>query len=105
MDHNTDVQKFIVLLTDGEDNHFSDAHAHRQQGCTAAKDEGIIIFTIAALHPRHVGDRLARELRECSSQDEEPDGTYFFVNNGDPDALRKAFSNIGRQMIRIRRTY
>ena len=105
MDHNTDVQKFIVLLTDGEDNHFSDAHAHRQQGCTAAKDEGIIIFTIAAMHPRHVGDRLARELRECSSQDEEPDGTYFFVNNGDPDALRKAFSNIGRQMVRIRRTY
>lgn len=105
MDHDTDVQKVIVLLTDGEDNHLSNAYEHRRQGCTAAKDEGIMIFTIAAMHPQHVGNHLASELRECSSQDEDPDGTYVFVNNADPDALREAFADIGRQIVRVRRTY
>ena len=75
------------------------------KACTAAKDEGIMIFTIAAMHPRHVGNHLANDLRECSSQDEDPDGTYVFVNNADPDALREAFADIGRQIVRVRRTY
>ena len=105
MDPSTGVQKVIVLLTDGEDNHFSDAGAHRQEGCTAAKNEGVIIFTIAAMHPSHLGNRLANDLRRCSSQDDDPDGTYFFVNNADPDALREAFADIGTQMISLRRTH
>ena len=105
MDERTDVQKVIVLLTDGEDNHLSDAETHRQQGCTAAKNEGIIIFTVAAMHPRHVGNTLAGALERCSSQANDPDGTYYFVNNADPDALEGAFAEIGRQMISLRRTY
>lgn len=105
MDRSTGVQKVIVLLTDGEDNHFSNARAHRQQGCTAAKNEGIIIFTIAAMHPSNVGKRLADDLKSCSSQDDDPDGTYFFVNNADADALAEAFADIGTQMISLRRTH
>ncbi len=67
MDRTADVRKAIVLLTDGEDNHVSDAWRHRRTGCTAAKDAGITVFTIAAMHPNHVGTRLAEELRKCSS--------------------------------------
>lgn len=99
------IQKVIVLLTDGEDNHLSDAQDHRRQGCTAAKDDGILVFTIAAMHPSRVGDTLAQELQRCSSQADDPGGTYFFVNNATPDALRDAFADIGRQMITLRRTY
>ncbi len=105
MDEDTDVQKVIVLLTDGEDNHLPDAYAHRQEGCTAAKNAGITIFTVAAMAPQYVGHGEARELRQCSSQDDDPDGTYVFVNNADPDALRKAFADIGKQITGLRRTY
>lgn len=105
MDAASGVHKVIVLLTDGEDNHFSNARTHRQQGCTAAKNEGIIIFTIAAMSPSNVGGRLARELRRCSSQADDPDGTYVFINNSTPEELREAFSEIARQLVSLRRTY
>ena len=105
MDESTGVTKVIVLLTDGEDNYMNDYRTHRRQGCTAAKDEGITIFTIAAMAPRRVAGSLARELKECSSQADNPDGTYSFVNNATPGALKKAFADIGRQLITVRRTY
>lgn len=105
MDADTEVQKVLVLLTDGEDNHFTDARAHRQLGCTAAKGQGILIFTIAAMAPEHVGTELAQGLRNCSSQADDPDGTYVFVNNSTPDRLREAFSEIARQLVRLKRTY
>ena len=105
MDEKTGVQKVIVLLTDGEDNHLRGAGTHRLQGCTAAKNEGIIIFTIAAMDPSNVENWLADELRQCSSQADDPDGNYFFANNATPDALKQAFADIGRQMISLRRTY
>ncbi|MCY4440197.1 MAG: VWA domain-containing protein [Deltaproteobacteria bacterium] len=105
MDQDSGAQKVIVLLTDGEDNHLTDSQAHRRQGCTAAKNEGIIIFTIAAMNADDVGTELSRGLRECSSAADDPDGTYVFVNNADPDALRKAFADIGRQIASLRRMY
>lgn len=105
MDATSGVQKVIVLLTDGEDNHFSNARDHRQLGCTAAKNQGIIVFTIAAMAPRNVGTRMARDLRDCSSQADDPDGTYVFINNSTPEALRGAFSEIARQLVSLRRTY
>ena len=105
MDADTGVQKVIVLLTDGEDNHLRNSRVHRRQGCTAAKNQGITVFTIAAMHPSRVRGDLARELRACSSQNDDPDGTYFFANNATPDALREAFADIARQMIKLRRTY
>ena len=104
MDETTGVQKVLVLLTDGQDNSRNDAFRYRQEGCTAAKTAGIIVFTIAAMHADDVGTALANELRDCSSQTEDPDGTYVFVNNATPENLREAFSEIVRQMVRLRRT-
>ena len=105
MDEDTGVQKVIVLLTDGEDNHLPDARAHRRQGCTAAKNAGITIFTIAAMAPEHVRHGQARELSQCSSQADDLDGTYVFVNNADPEALKQAFADIGQQIASLRRMY
>ena len=104
MDRTTGVQKVLVLLTDGHDNARHDAFRHRQDGCTAAKNAGIIVFTIAAMHPNDVGKSFAEELRTCSSATEDPDGTYVFVNNSTPEILRDAFAGIVRQMIQLRRT-
>ena len=104
MDGTTGVQKVLVLLTDGQDNSRRGAFRHRQAGCTAAKNAGILVFTIAAMHPNQVGTSFADELRNCSSQTEDPDGTYVFVNNSTPDKLREAFADIVRQMIQLRRT-
>ena len=99
------VQKVIVLLTDGEDNHLDDASTHRQSGCAAAKDAGILVFTIAAMQPGEVGGEMARDLKACSSQADDPDGTYVFINNSTPAELRGAFSEIARQLVSLKRTY
>ena len=105
MDRTTGVQKVLVLLTDGQDNSRRDAFRHRQAGCTAAKNAGIIVFTIAAMHPDDVGTSFADELRTCSSETEDPEGTYVFVNNSTPEKLRKAFADIVKQMVQLRRTH
>ena len=105
MEADGEVQKIIVLLTDGQDNHYSNAFAHRQQGCTAAKAEGILVFTIAAMDPGRVSQSLARELATCSSQSDHPNGKFVFVNNATPEALGEAFAEIGRQIMRLRRTH
>ena len=99
------VQKVIVLLTDGEDNHYSDARAHRREGCRAAKGDGILIFTVAAMSPDNVSGRLEKDLEECSSQSDHPSGRYVFVNNATPAALGEAFAEIGRQLMSLRRIY
>ena len=105
MDRTNGVQKVLVLLTDGQDNSRRNAFRHRQAGCTAAKNAGVIVFTIAAMHPDNVGTSFAEELRTCSSATEDPDGTYVLVNNSTPERLREAFSDIVRQMVRLRRTH
>ena len=105
MDKSTGVQKVLVLLTDGEDNTYSAAYRHRADGCTAAKNAGIIVFTIAAMHPSEVGSSLANELKNCSSWTEDPDGTYVFVNNPTPEALKTAFTDIVKQVVQLRRTH
>lgn len=107
MDADGEVQKVIVLLTDGEDNYLGGGRArtHRQQGCTAAKNEGIIVFVITAMDPSNMGGDMARELKACSSQADDPDGTYHFLNNSTPEKLRGAFSEIARQLVSLKRTY
>ena len=105
MDAESGVQKVIVLLTDGEDNHLNDASTHRQEGCTTAKNQGITIFAVAAMNPANVRGELARELTACSSQADDPDRTYVFINNSTPAELRGTFSEIGRQLVSLRRTY
>ena len=104
MDPGAGVQKVLVLLTDGQDNSRNNAFRYRQEGCTAAKDAGIIVFTIAAMPRADVGNSLANELENCSSKTEDPDGTYVFVDNATPENLREAFAGIVRQMVQLRRT-
>lgn len=99
------MQKVLVVLTDGHDNSRHDAFRHRQAGCTAAKNAGIIVFTVAAMHPDDVGQSFAEELRNCSSAAEDPDGTYVFVNNPTPEKLQEAFADIVKQMVQLRRTH
>ena len=94
-----DAQKALVLLTDGDDNHVSEAAAHRRQACQAAKDDGITVFTIAAMDTK--GNRYSEfkeALKACASKPE-----YAFVNNATPDALAKAFQDIATHIMRIRR--
>ena len=111
MDADSGVQKVIVLLTDGEDNYRDvgdgggQSEAHRQVGCATAKSQGITIFTVAAMNPANIGSDLSRDLTACSSQADDPDGTYVFLNNSTPAELRGAFSEIGRQLVSLRRTY
>ena len=100
------VQKVIVLLTDGEDNHLDSAvtSQHLADACTAAKNDGIKIFAIAAMHPDNIGD-LETPLTNCSSQADDPNGNYVFINNATADDLEDAFRQIARQLVRFRRIY
>ena len=99
------VEKIIVLLTDGEDNRYSNAEAHRAKACSEAKAAGVKIFVIAAMDPSHVDDSLATSLEACSSQADDPDGTYVFLNNATPENLKNAFLDIGQQLLVMRRVH
>ena len=95
----TDVQKALVLLTDGEDNHIGESEAHRQHACQAAKDDGITVFTIAAMKTdgRGFAD-LKQALTQCASKPE-----YAFVNNATSEALENTFQQIAAHLARFRR--
>ena len=106
----TNLKKVLVLLTDGEDNHpnpsGSVTDASRSAACTAIKEAGVRLFTISAMDTSASGhDHLAAELQACSSQGDDPDGTYAFVNNATPENLAEAFRAIGRQLLVMRRVY
>lgn len=95
----TGVQKVLVLLTDGEDNHIGEAEAHRQHACQAAKDDGITVFTIAAMATAgRRFDALKQALKDCASKPE-----YAFVNNATSKALENTFQTIAAQLARFRR--
>ena len=99
------LKKVLVLLTDGEDNHPNTGgapDARRSAACTAIKDAGVQVFTIAAMRP---SGHLAGQLRACSSQSDDPAGTYAFVNNATREKLAQAFREIGRQLVVMRRVY
>ena len=113
------VQKALVLLTDGEDNYpdtagnvgadsFSEGQKviadRRNQACTAAKNAGIKVFTIAAMQESRVGE-LGDALKKCSSQADDPNGNYVFINNATSEDLEDAFRQIARQLVRFRRIY
>ena len=95
-----DVQKALVLLTDGGDNHILEhTSTHRPRACAAAKADGVTVFTIAAMDtstPRYTEFR--KELEDCASKPE-----YAFINNSTPEALEKAFQDIAAQLMRFRR--
>ena len=95
-------QKVLVLLTDGEDNNpdSTGAAERRDHACTAAKNNGIKVFTIAAMRPSQT---LESELEQCSSKADDPSGQYVFINNTTPEELQAAFREIARQLVRFRR--
>ena len=111
---NVDLRKAIVLLTDGVDNYCSvanpgcensDVGVPPQVACDVAKAAGSEIFVITAMTPERVPQDLADRLYACSSQSDNPDGTYVFVDNATPDALLAAFAEIADQLRTVRRVY
>lgn len=101
---NPGVRKVLVLLTDGEDDHYgaSVVKDHRAKACTAAKAAGIKVYTIATMNASKVGT-LSSDLTACSSQADDPDNTYAFVNNSSATVLQAAFQNIADQLVQYRR--
>ena len=108
------ARKVIVLLTDGEDSHCgignescadSPLGIDRSDACSLAKETGNEIFVVAAMHPRNVSGALGASLRACSSESENPDGTYAFLDNATPENLEDAFADIANQLITVWRVY
>ena len=75
---------------------------HRAKACTAAKAAGIRVYTIATMNASKVGT-LSSDLTACSSQADDPDNTYAFVNNSSATVLQDAFQNIADQLVQYRR--
>ena len=108
------ARKVIVLLTDGEDSHCgfgnescadSPLGIDRSDACSLAKAAGNEIFVVAAMRPNRVSGALGASLRACSSESENPDGTYAFLDNATPENLEAAFADIANQLITVRRVY
>ena len=85
---NEGLRKVIVLLTDGEDSYCGDAAVAcvesdvgigRSEACMFAKNAGSEIFVIAAMPPEDVSTALGESLRNCSSEADNPSGTYTFT--------------------------
>ena len=73
--------------------------------CSAVKKAGTEIFVVAAMAPAKVSGALKTSLEACSSQADNPDGTYVFINNATADVLEGAFADIAKQLQIIRRVY
>ena len=81
---NNDPSKFIVFMTDGDNNNSSSDTATKQT-CDNAKTNGIQIFTVAFQAPSG-GKAL---LQYCSS------GTDYYYSADNADELLDAFESIG----------
>ena len=108
------VRKVIVLLTDGHDSICGDDNfactdsaigISRTDACTLAKNAGIEIFVVAAMHPDQVSTDFGTSLTECSSESDDSDETYAFLNNATPESLQTAFESIANQLRVVRRTH
>ena len=108
------VTKAVVLLTDGVDNWPSEAveagnaawkgkgvAVDRQTACTAAKDDGVLIFVVAALK---ADSTFKQGLEDCSSKADDPKGEYVFADTQSASELRDAFVRIAEQLARVRKT-
>ena len=106
MDTDRGVLKIIVLLTDGADNVCgvndpeceSGPAVGRSQACEAAKADGIEIYVVAAMAPRHVSWNLGRALRDCATSPE-----HAYINNPDTNALLDAFRDIATKLVSLKR--
>ena len=108
------VRKVIVLLTDGHDNICGDDnHActdstigiSRTDACTQAKNAGIEIFVVAAMLPSGISTDFGTSLTECSSESDDSDLTYAFLNNATPESLQTAFESVANQLRVVRRVH
>ena len=108
------VRKVIVLLTDGEDTFCGHKNVtcadsrvgiSRTEACAEAKKAGTEIFVVAAMHPDKVSTELGESLTECSSESDDSEATYAFLNNATPESLLVAFENIANQLRVVRRTH
>ena len=106
------MRKAIVLLTDGEDTHCGPDNANcanstigvsRDEACSLAKAQGIEVFVIAAMPD--VSSAMAEQLRDCSSESEDSDGQYAFLNTASAESLEAAFADIATQLRSVRRVY
>ena len=111
---NANTRKAVVLLTDGEDNPCgfddpfcttNDVGILRTTACSVAKAAGTEIFVVAAMPPHRTAGTLADALRACSSEADNPEGTYVFLNNSDAESLEAAFTDIAQQLQTVRRVY
>ena len=108
------VRRVIVLFTDGIDTRcgpftfhrnctFWDVGLARSVACSAAKAEGTEIFVVAAI--RGMNNAIGRELRDCSSHDDDSDVQYTFLNIRTEDQIAEAFATIGLQLKTLRRIH
>ena len=113
-DNGKGVRKVIVLLTDGQDSICGDDNVacedsaigiSRSDACTQAKNAGIEIFVVAAMHPDNVSTDFGTSLTECSSQSDDSDLTYTFLNNATPENLQAAFVSVANQLRVVLRTH
>ena len=112
IDHGGDVRKAIVLLTDGDDTYCGRNNTNcansaigvsRDEACSLAKAQGIEVFVIAAMPD--VSSAMAEQLRDCSSEAEDSDGRYAFLNTASVESLEAAFADIAAQLASVRRVY
>ena len=108
------VRKVIVLLTDGEDSICGDDNLactdsavgiSRTDACTLAKNAGIEVFVVAAIHPDQVSTDFGKSLTECSSESDDSDDVYAFLNNATSESLQAAFESVANQLRVVRRTH
>ena len=108
------VRKVIILLTDGEDTFCGHKNVtcadsrvgiSRTEACAEAKEAGTEIFVVAAMHPDKVSTDLGTSLTACSSESDDSDETYAFLNNATPESLQTAFESIANQLRVVRRTH
>ena len=108
------LRKAVVLLTDGEDTHCGTYNPTcadsvlgyaRDDACSAIKAAGTEIFVIAAMHPDKVSNSLGESLRACSSESDNSDMKYAFLNHSTPEDLEATFAEIANQLRVVRRIH
>jgi len=83
-------QKFIVFMTDG-DNNYSSADTSTKQLCDQAKKDGVVVYTVAFAAP----ERGKQLLSYCAST-----AQHFFDAKSSADLI-SAFKNIGIQASKV----
>ncbi len=88
-------QKFIVLMTDGQNTAYSDGDSKMAEVCTNIKNAGIKIFTIAfEITNETVKDRV----KDCASED----SYYYDASSSTGVSLQSAFASVSDTISNLR---